>query len=114
MISRTLKPDLFDRAYDDVFAGDDRWQRLDAPDGETFAWGDSTYVQQPPYFDRKPAPGDLIGARALVGLGDSVTTDHISPAGAIPPDSVAGRYLINQGVPRNQLNTYASRRGNIR
>jgi aconitate hydratase len=112
VISRTLKPELFDRAYDDVFSGDDRWQRLDAPAGKTFAWGDSTYLQQPPYFDLKPSPGDLIGARALVRLGDSVTTDHISPAGAIPPDSVAGRYLINQGVARNQLNTYASRRGN--
>jgi aconitate hydratase len=112
VISRTLTPGLFDRAYDDLFGGDDRWQQLDAPDGETFAWNDSTYVQQPPYFDMKPTPGDLIGARALVRLGDSITTDHISPAGAIPPDSVAGRYLINQGVARNQLNTYASRRGN--
>jgi len=112
VITRTLTPELFDRAYDDVFAGDARWQGLDAPDGETFTWGDSTYLQQPPYFDMKPTTGDLIGARALVRLGDSVTTDHVSPAGAIWPDSVAGRYLTDQGVPRNQLNTYASRRGN--
>ncbi|GAB2646313.1 aconitate hydratase AcnA [Kribbella swartbergensis] len=112
VIGNTLKPELFKGAYDDVFVGDDRWQRLDAPGGETFAWGDSTYLRRPPYFDGRPAPGDLIGARALVRLGDSVTTDHISPAGAIPPDSVAGRYLIDLGVPRHQLNTYASRRGN--
>jgi aconitate hydratase A / 2-methylisocitrate dehydratase len=112
VIGATVTPDLFDHAYDDLFAGDERWQGLDAPAGETFAWGDSTYLQQPPYFGREATPGDLIGARALVRLGDSVTTDHISPAGAIPPDSVAGRYLINAGVPRHQLNTYASRRGN--
>jgi aconitate hydratase len=112
VIGRTLKPELFKGAYDDVFAGDDRWQRLEAPAGETFSWGDSTYLRQPPYFDHVPAPGDLIGARALVRLGDSVTTDHISPAGAIPPDSVAGRYLMGLGVPRYELNTYASRRGN--
>ena len=110
VISQTLKPELFNSAYDDVFVGDDRWQRLEVPDGETFAWGDSTYLQRPPYFDRQAAPGDLMGARALVRLGDSVTTDHISPAGAIPVDSVAGRYLLDRGV--TQLNTYASRRGN--
>lgn len=110
MISRTLKPELFNSAYDDVFVGDDRWQRLEVPGGETFAWGDSTYLQRPPYFDQPAAPGELIGARALVRLGDSVTTDHISPAGAIPVDSVAGRYLLDRGV--TQLNTYASRRGN--
>jgi aconitate hydratase len=110
VISQTLKPELFNDAYDDVFVGDDRWQRLEVPAGETFAWGDSTYLQRPPYFDRQAATGDLIGARALVRLGDSVTTDHISPAGAIPVDSVAGRYLLDRGV--TQLNTYASRRGN--
>ncbi|WP_405069051.1 aconitate hydratase AcnA [Kribbella sp. NBC_01510] len=110
VIGRTLKPELFDRAYDDLFAGDDRWQQLAAPAGETFAWEDSTYLRRPPYFDVQPTPGDLVGARALVRLGDSVTTDHISPAGAIPPDSVAGRYLRDAGT--DQLNTYASRRGN--
>ncbi|MFI6828339.1 aconitate hydratase AcnA [Kribbella sp. NPDC050241] len=112
VIGATVTPDLFDHAYDELFTGDERWQGLDAPAGETFAWGDSTYLQRPPYFGREASPGDLIGARALVRLGDSVTTDHISPAGAIPPDSVAGRYLMNDGVPRHQLNTYASRRGN--
>jgi aconitate hydratase len=110
VIGRTLKPELFARAYDDLFAGDDRWQQLDAPAGETFAWEDSTYLRRPPYFDVRPEPGDLVGARALVRLGDSVTTDHISPAGEIPPDSVAGRYLREAGT--DQLNTYASRRGN--
>ncbi|WP_328526438.1 aconitate hydratase AcnA [Kribbella sp. NBC_00359] len=110
VIGRTLKPELFDRAYGDLFAGDDRWQQLAAPAGETFAWEDSTYLRRPPYFDVQPEPGDLVGARALVRLGDSVTTDHISPAGAIPPDSVAGRYLCDAGT--DQLNTYASRRGN--
>ncbi|MFI6681990.1 aconitate hydratase AcnA [Kribbella sp. NPDC050470] len=112
VIGQTLKPELFNTVYDDLFAGDERWRRLDAPSGVTFAWGDSTYLQRPPYFDQPPAPGLLTGARALVRLGDSVTTDHISPAGAIPPDSVAGRYL--QGLGVTQLNTYASRRGNHR
>jgi aconitate hydratase len=110
VISQTLTPDLFEHAYDDLFAGDDRWQQLDAPDGDTFAWGDSTYLQQPQFLSKPPA--DLIGARALLRLGDSITTDHISPAGAIPPDSVAGQYLIDRGVARRDLNTYASRRGN--
>lgn len=110
VIGQTLKPELFSTVYDDLFAGDERWRGLDAPSGETFAWGDSTYLQRPPYFNQPPASGPLTGARALVRLGDSVTTDHISPAGAIPPDSVAGRYL--QGLGVTQLNTYASRRGN--
>ncbi|MEV5965084.1 aconitate hydratase AcnA [Kribbella sp. NPDC051952] len=108
VIKQTLKPELFEHAYDDLFAGDDRWQGLDAPSGDTFTWGDSTYLRQPDYFTK--VPDDLTGARALVRLGDSVTTDHISPAGAIPADSVAGRYLTDQGV--RDRNTYASRRGN--
>ncbi|MFC6160051.1 aconitate hydratase AcnA [Kribbella jiaozuonensis] len=108
VLAQVLKPELFDHAYDDLFAGDNRWQTLDAPAGETFEWGDSTYLQQPNYFDVQPT--DLTGARALLRLGDSVTTDHISPAGAIPRDSVAGRYLTGLGV--TELNTYASRRGN--
>jgi aconitate hydratase len=103
-----LKPELFEHAYDDLFSGDDRWQHLDAPHGETFAWGNSTYLQQPDYFTKQT--DDLTGARALVRLGDSVTTDHVSPAGAIPRDSVAGRYL--QSLGEAELNTYASRRGN--
>lgn len=110
VISQTLTPDLFEHAYDDLFTGDDRWQQLDAPTGQTFAWGDSTYLQQPDYFTK--ASGELVGARALLRLGDSVTTDHISPAGAIPADGVAGEYLLAEGVQRHQLNTYASRRGN--
>ncbi|WP_329003060.1 aconitate hydratase AcnA [Kribbella sp. NBC_00709] len=103
-----LDPELFEHAYDDLFLGDERWQDLDAPQGETFAWGNSTYLQQPDYFTKRT--GDLTGACALVRLGDSVTTDHLSPAGAIPRDSVAGRYLRDLGV--TELNTYASRRGN--
>ncbi|GAA1160833.1 aconitate hydratase AcnA [Kribbella jejuensis] len=103
-----LVPELFEHAYDDLFTGDERWQNLDAPPGETFAWGNSTYLRRPDYFTRPT--GDLTGTRALVRLGDSVTTDHLSPAGAIPPDSVAGRYLRDLGV--TELNTYASRRGN--
>ena len=117
VIRDALQPEMFTRAYADVFGGDDRWRGLAVPAGETFAWDpDSTYVQRPPYLrGLSPEPqalSELRGARALVGLGDSVTTDHLSPAGAIPPDSVAGQYLQELGVPRNQLNTYASRRGN--
>jgi aconitate hydratase len=100
-----------------VFAGDERWRGLDVPAGETFAWEEaSTYVRRPPYLDGMSAePGpvrDITGARVLVKLGDSVTTDHVSPAGAIPPHTPAGRYLSGLGVPRFELNTYASRRGN--
>ena len=108
VLREVLAPDLFRHAYDDLFAGDDRWQNLDAPQGETFAWGNSTYLRRPDYFTKQT--DDLRGARALVRLGDSVTTDHLSPAGAIPPDSVAGRYLKDLG--ETELNTYASRRGN--
>ncbi|WP_432881499.1 aconitate hydratase AcnA [Kribbella sp. CA-245084] len=108
VLREVLAPDLFEHAYDDLFTGDDRWQELDAPQGETFAWGNSTYLQRPDYFTKQT--DDLTGARALVRLGDSVTTDHLSPAGAIPRDSVAGRYLTDLG--ETELNTYASRRGN--
>jgi aconitate hydratase len=114
VIREALRPEMFTAAYQDIFAGDERWQGLaDSTSGETFAWSEtSTYLQRPPYFELSAEPGDLSGARALVRLGDSVTTDHLSPAGAIPPDSVAGRYLQESGVPSNELNTYASRRGN--
>ncbi|MFG1908596.1 aconitate hydratase AcnA [Kribbella sp. NPDC048928] len=108
VLQDVLKPELFEHAYDDLFTGDDRWQHLDAPHGETFAWGNSTYLQQPDYFTKQT--DNLTGTRALVRLGDSVTTDHLSPAGAIPRDSVAGRYLQDLGA--TELNTYASRRGN--
>src|SRR5579864_137525 len=108
---------MFKDAYADVFTGDERWRALDTPAGDLFAWDpDSTYVRLPPYFDgmpRTPAPvGDLAGARVLVKLGDSVTTDHISPAGAIRPDSPAGQYLIEHGVERREFNSYGARRGN--
>ncbi|WP_448624342.1 aconitate hydratase AcnA [Geodermatophilus sp. URMC 64] len=117
VIEATLDADMFTRAYADVFSGDDRWRGLDAPVGETFAWdAGSTYMRRPPYLDgMSPEPTqvrDLTGARVLVKLGDSVTTDHISPAGAIPPHTPAGQYLTGLGVPRFELNTYASRRGN--
>jgi aconitate hydratase len=117
VIDSTVEAGMFTKAYADVFAGDDRWRALDAPVGETFAWDeDSTYLRNPPYLDgmtREPLPvTDITGARVLVKLGDSVTTDHVSPAGAIPVHTPAGQYLTGLGVERFQLNTYASRRGN--
>jgi aconitate hydratase len=116
-VERTLGRDLFEHAYADVFAGDPRWQALAPPPGAAFAWDDSsTYLRRPPYFDglapEPPPLADIAGARVLVKLGDGVSTDHISPAGAIPPDSVAGRYLLERGVEPRALDTYASRRGN--
>jgi aconitate hydratase len=108
---------MFTRDYADVFAGDERWRSLPTPRGEFFAWDEaSTYVRRPPYFDdmaSAPAPvTDIAGARVLALLGDSVTTDHISPAGSIKPDSPAGRYLLEHGVARADFNSYGSRRGN--
>ncbi|SCL71546.1 aconitate hydratase [Micromonospora chersina] len=107
----------FSSAYADVFAGDERWQSLPTPTGDTFAWaGESTYVRKPPYFEgmeRDPKPvQDIAGARVLAKLGDSVTTDHISPAGSIKADSPAGKYLAEHGVARHEFNSYGSRRGN--
>ncbi|MGW9195113.1 aconitate hydratase [Micromonospora chersina] len=107
----------FSSAYADVFAGDERWQSLPTPTGDTFSWaGESTYVRKPPYFEgmgRQPAPvSDISGARVLAKLGDSVTTDHISPAGSIKADSPAGKYLAEHGVARHEFNSYGSRRGN--
>ncbi|MFP5371954.1 MAG: aconitate hydratase, partial [Actinomycetes bacterium] len=103
--------------YADVFAGDERWQTLPTPSGDTFAWDpESTYVRKPPYFEgmgMTPEPvTDIAGARVLAKLGDSVTTDHISPAGSIKADSPAGRYLAEHGVERRDFNSYGSRRGN--
>ncbi|RNE67031.1 aconitate hydratase AcnA [Cryobacterium tepidiphilum] len=117
VIESCLGPEMFERTYRDVFTGDDRWRSIDAPSGATFEWDeDSTYLRRPPYFDGmgvEPEPvTDIEGARVLVYLGDTVTTDHVSPAGAIPAASVAGEYLAARGVERFQLNTYASRRGN--
>jgi aconitate hydratase len=116
-IASALQQEMFTRTYADVFTGDERWRELDTPEGELFAWEpESTYVRLPPYFDgMSPEPGtvdDFTGARCLVMLGDSVTTDHISPAGAIKPDSPAGRYLTEHGVERKDFNSYGSRRGN--
>ncbi len=117
VISAAIGAGGFSAAYADVFAGDERWQSLPTPTGDTFAWeGESTYVRKPPYFEgmqREPVPvRDIGAARVLAKLGDSVTTDHISPAGAIKADSPAGRYLAEHGVPRHEFNSYGSRRGN--
>ncbi len=100
-----------------MFSGDERWQAIEVPVGQSFAWDDaSTYVRRPPYFDGlapEPAPlRDVEGARVLAWLGDSVTTDHISPAGTIRPSSPAGRWLIERGVPVEDFNSYGTRRGN--
>jgi aconitate hydratase len=108
---------MFRRTYADVFNGDENWRALETPSGDLFAWDDaSTYVRQPPYFDgmslEPGTVGDIEGARCLVRLGDSVTTDHISPAGAIKPDAPAGAYLLEHGVERRDFNSYGSRRGN--
>ncbi|HST54784.1 MAG TPA: aconitate hydratase [Solirubrobacteraceae bacterium] len=112
-----VQSDMFRKSYVEVYAGDERWNTLDVPTGDRFAWtDDSTYVQLPPYFadmPAEPAPvRDVEGARVLALLGDSVTTDHISPAGSIKPDSPAGKYLQQQGVTPRDFNSYGSRRGN--
>ncbi len=113
----SVRREMFQSIYADVFTGDDRWASLAATSDESYAWDDaSTYVKLPPYFDDMPAdpPGisDIRGARALAVLGDSVTTDHISPAGSIQADSPAGRYLVEHGVAPSAFNSYGSRRGN--
>jgi aconitate hydratase len=117
VIATSLTKDMFTKDYADVFAGDERWTSLPTPTGDTFEWADdSTYVRKPPYFDgmgAQPEPvTDLTGARVLALLGDSVTTDHISPAGSIKPDSPAGRYLSEHGIEKRSFNSYGSRRGN--
>jgi aconitate hydratase len=117
VIATAITADMFSDDYADVFAGDEQWQSLPTPEGDTFAWDeDSTYVRRPPYFDgmpEEPEPvTDIEGARVLLKLGDSVTTDHISPAGAIKKDSPAGRYLADHGVEQRDFNSYGSRRGN--
>jgi len=117
VIAGAIASEMFTRDYADVFAGDERWQSLPTPTGDTFAWDpESTYVRKPPYFDgmtREPAPvTDVTSARVLAKLGDSVTTDHISPAGSIRADSPAGRYLSDHGVDKRDFNSYGSRRGN--
>ncbi|HEX5016182.1 MAG TPA: aconitate hydratase AcnA, partial [Actinomycetes bacterium] len=117
VIDSAIASETFTREYADVFAGDELWTGLSTPAGDTFAWDPaSTYVRKPPYFEgmqREPSPvTDVVGARVLALLGDSVTTDHISPAGSIKPDSPAGRYLMEHGVERKDFNSYGSRRGN--
>jgi len=117
IVETAVAAEMFTRDYADVFTGDERWQELDVPPGDTFAWDpESTYVRHPPYFEgmqTAPEPvSDIHGARVLAVLGDSVTTDHISPAGAIKTDSPAGQYLTSHGVQRPDFNSYGSRRGN--
>ncbi|MEA2364500.1 MAG: aconitate hydratase, partial [Thermoleophilaceae bacterium] len=118
-IEQAIESDMFRRSYGDaLFEGDDNWKALEIPEGDRYAWDDeSTYVKQPPYFEDMPAEApegfeEIKGAKALAVLGDSVTTDHISPAGAIKKDSPAGEYLIEHGVDPKQFNSYGSRRGN--
>ena len=117
VVAAAINSEMFDESYADVFAGDEQWRSLPTPEGKTFEWDeDSTYVRKPPYFDgmaAEPSPvTDIEGARVLLKLGDSVTTDHISPAGAIKKDSPAGTYLAAHGVEQRDFNSYGSRRGN--
>ncbi|GGZ25992.1 aconitate hydratase AcnA [Streptomyces poonensis] len=117
VVANAIGEDMFSKSYSDVFAGDAQWQSLSIPTGNTFEWdAESTYVRKPPYFEgmqMEPAPvEDIAGARVLAKLGDSVTTDHISPAGAIKADTPAGKYLTEHGVERRDFNSYGSRRGN--
>jgi aconitate hydratase A / 2-methylisocitrate dehydratase len=115
-IADAVRQDMFEKSYADVFTGDDRWRDLETPEGDRYTWPDSTYVRKPSFFDgmdAEPKPIEPIeGARVLAMLGDSVTTDHISPAGAIKKDSPAGRWLIENGVEPRDFNSYGSRRGN--
>ena len=116
-IDANVEAEMFTKGYADVLAGDENWQNMTLSDSQTFDWDDSsTYVRRPPYFDDMPAEPepiqDIVGARVLAYLGDSVTTDHISPAGAIRPDSPAGKYLRDHGVKVKDFNSYGSRRGN--
>jgi aconitate hydratase len=116
-VEEAVQSDMFTSSYGEVFAGDERWNSLDVPEGDRFAWADdSTYVRKPPFFDDlppEPEPvGDIEGAKVLAVLGDSVTTDHISPAGAIKKDSPAAKYLNEHGVENKDFNSYGSRRGN--
>src|SRR3954447_22526365 len=117
-IEQAVKSDMFRRSYGEVFAGDQNWNSLDVPAGDRYAWDrGSTYVKRPPYFDGMAAEAEegfsrITGARAIAALGDSVTTDHISPAGAIAAESPAAVYLREHGIERRDFNSYGSRRGN--
>jgi aconitate hydratase len=116
LVGRSIASEMFTRNYDEVFEGDEQWQAVDVPEGDRYTWPDSTYVRLPSFFEGMPpqAPGvePIAGARVLALLGDSITTDHISPAGAIKKDSPAGAWLIEQGVEPQDFNSYGSRRGN--
>ena len=117
LISSTINPEMFRKAYDDLLKGDSVWQQLEIPTGEIYEWdNDSTYIKKPPYFDSMtldlPKMSTVSNARVLALLGDSVTTDHISPAGNIDPKSPAGEYLLERGIERKSFNSYGSRRGN--
>ena len=117
LISSTINPEMFRKAYDDLLKGDSVWQQLEIPTGEIYEWdNDSTYIKKPPYFDSMtldlPRMSTVSNARVLALLGDSVTTDHISPAGNIDPKSPAGEYLLERGIERKSFNSYGSRRGN--
>ncbi|HEY5247487.1 MAG TPA: aconitate hydratase AcnA, partial [Dermatophilaceae bacterium] len=117
VVEASITKEMFSSDYADVFAGDERWRSLSTPEGKTFEWAaESTYVRKPPYFDgmqQEPSPvADIAGARVLAKLGDSVTTDHISPAGQFTADSPAGVYLAAHGLERKDFNSYGSRRGN--
>ena len=116
-INQAIDSEMFVKRYADVFKGDARWQKLPTPTGKTFTWSNSsTYVRKPPYFENMPKSPqkvtDISNARVLAWLGDSVTTDHISPAGSIKIDSPAGKYLIEHGIDKKDFNSYGSRRGN--
>jgi aconitate hydratase len=115
-VEQAIASDMFRKSYGEVFEGDENWHSLQVPTGQRYAWEDSTYVREPPYFKGMPAQPepvqDIQGARVLALLGDSVTTDHISPAGAIKRESPAGLYLQEQGVVPRDFNSYGSRRGN--
>ncbi|HEU5066751.1 MAG TPA: aconitate hydratase AcnA [Sphingomicrobium sp.] len=117
LIDAHVHSEMFRRRYAHVYQGDERWRKIEVGGGETYGWpSSSTYIQNPPYFEgmsMEPTPlTDIDGARALAVFGDSITTDHISPAGAIKPDSPAGRYLLEHQVSRGEFNSYGSRRGN--
>ena len=115
-VGDAVRADMFTKSYADVFTGDERWRGIQVPEDDRYTWPDSTYVRKPTFFEGMPAepkPVEPIeGARVLAVLGDSVTTDHISPAGAIKKDSPAGKWLLDQGVEVRDFNSYGSRRGN--
>ncbi len=116
VVAEAVRADMFTKSYADVFTGDKRWKGIEIPEGDRYTWPDSTYVRKPSFFEGMPAEPNAVepiqGARVLAVLGDSVTTDHISPAGAIKKDSPAGRWLQEQGVEVRDFNSYGSRRGN--